>query len=100
MALLLIAEHHQDRLTPSTLATLTAAQHLSGPIHMVVMGARCGQVAEEAASLKGVEKVWVVEDPLLTPLIAEAITETLLEMAKAYTHILAPSSTFGKNLLP
>lgn len=100
MPLLLIAEQDQERLTPSTLATLTAAKKLFVPIHMVVMGASCQKIAEEASFYGGIEKVWVVENPILTPLVPEAITETLLELAKGYDFILAPSTTTGKNLLP
>lgn len=100
MALLLIAEHDQERLTSSTLATITAAKRFSVPIHIIVMGASCQKVAEEAASYEGVEKVWVVENPVLSTPIAEDMTETLLELGKGYTYLLAPSTTFGKNLLP
>jgi electron transfer flavoprotein alpha subunit len=100
MALLLIAEHEQERLTSSTLSTLTAAKEFSVPIHMVVMGAACQKVAEEASFYEGIEKVWVVDNPVLFAPIAEEMTETLLELAKGYKFILAPSTTFGKNLLP
>lgn len=100
MSLLLIAEHDQERLTPSTLATITAGKQFSVPLHVVVMGASCQKVAEEAASYEGVEKVWVVESPTLETPIAEEMTETLLELAKGYRFLLAPSTTFGKNILP
>lgn len=100
MPLLLIAEHDQERLAPSTLATITAAREFFVPIHLVVMGDSCQKVAEEASSYESIEKVWIVSDPALSPPIAEAMTETLLELAKGYGFILAPSSTFGKNLLP
>lgn len=100
MTLLLIAEHDQERLTLSTLATLTAAKEFMVPIHMVVIGSSCQKVAEEALAYEVVAKVWVVEHPSLTPLTAEEATETLVELAKGYTFILAPSTTFGKNLLP
>lgn len=100
MSLLLIAEHTQRKLSPGTLACLTAAKELSVPIHMVVMGKTCQQIAEEASSYEGIEKVWIVENPLLTHLIAENLTDTLVELGKQYKYIFAPSSTFGKNLLP
>lgn len=100
MAVLLIAEHNEETLSPATLATLTAAQELSLPIHMVVMGSSCQKVAEEASSYEGVTKVWIVENPLLTYPVAEDMTESLVEMGKNYLYILTPSTTFGKNLLP
>src|SRR3990167_1447342 len=100
MGLLLIAEHDQERLTPSTLATLTAAKQFSVPVHLVVMGDSCQKAAEDASCYEGVEKVWLVDNPVLAMPIAEEMTETLLELVKGYNFILAPSSTFGKNLLP
>jgi len=100
MSLLLIAEHGQNLLSPSTLAAITAAQQFSVPIHLVVMGHLCGPVAEDASFYQGIEKVWMIDDPALATPLAEDMTETLLELAKKYQYILAPSSTFGKNLLP
>jgi electron transfer flavoprotein alpha subunit len=107
MSLLLIAEHDQDDLAPATLATLTAAKEFAVPIHLVVMGNLCQKAAEEASSYEGVEKVWVVDNPALATPMAEERTETLLELIKGdaekrrgYNFVLAPSTTFGKNLLP
>jgi len=100
MSLLLIAELDQDSLSPATLATLTAAKTLSHPIHVIVMGASPQKAAEEAASFDGVERIWMVEDPHLAHPLAEDMAETLFELAKGYEFILAPSTTFGKNLLP
>jgi electron transfer flavoprotein alpha subunit len=100
MALLLIADHSQNYLTPSTTATLTAAKQFSVPIHLIILGHSCHAAAEDAASYEGVSKVWVVDHPALARPLAEDITETLLALAKEYDFILAPSSTFGKNILP
>jgi electron transfer flavoprotein alpha subunit len=100
MSLLLIAEHNQDGLTPATLSTLTAAKIFQSPIHMVVMGAACQKTAEEASSYEGVEKVWVVENPILTHPIAEDLVDSLMGLAKNYEFVLSPATTFGKNLLP
>lgn len=100
MSLLLIGEHDQERLAPSTLVTITAAKQFSVPIHLVVMGQACQKIAEEASFYQGVEKVWMIDDPTLEAPFAEDMTETLLELAKGYDYILAPSSSFGKNLLP
>lgn len=100
MSLLLIAEHDQEGLTPATLSTLTAAKAFNVPIHIIVLGDACQKIADEASSYEGIEKVWIVENPLLTHPVAEDITETLFELAKKYQFILSPSTTFGKNFLP
>ncbi len=100
MALLLIAEHQEESLASATLSTLTAAKEFDVPIHVVVMGSSPQKVAEEMSSYEDVAKVWVIKNPSLTHCIAENATETLLKLAKEYEFILAPSTTFGKNLLP
>ena len=100
MALLIIAEFDQQVLSLPTLATLTAAKNFSVPIHVVVMGENCQKIAEDASTYEGVEKVWIVEDSLLVHFVAENVQDTLLELSKGYEFILAPSTTFGKNLLP
>jgi electron transfer flavoprotein alpha subunit len=100
MAVLVLAEHNEKQVSPSTFGTITAAKDLSQPLHIVVMGASCQKVAEELSMYDGVEKVWRVEDSFLAHPIAENLTETLVELGKDYQVILAPSTTFGKNVLP
>lgn len=100
MAVLLIAEHNQEQLTHSTLATLTAAKAFGGPIHLVIMGHSCAKPALDASWYEGVSKVWTIEHPSLTHLIVENITPTLLERCRGYDFILASSTLLGKNLLP
>lgn len=100
MSVLVIVEHDQENVSQATLAILTAAKAFSEPIHMIVMGESCDKVAQEISTYEDVEKVWTVEDPSLSHLTAENITDTLYHLAKKYKFILAPSTTFGKNLLP
>ena len=100
MTLLLIAEHDQNELTAGTLAVLTAAQQLSSDIYLVLFGGNLGKVAESASFYEGLKKVLMVQDKACSPLIAEAITPTLVKLAQDYDFILAPASTCGKNLLP
>lgn len=100
MTVLLIAEHDQSELTAGTLATLTAAQQLSSDVHLVLFGDNLGKIAENASSYEGLKKVLVVQDKSCSYLVAEVITPTLVKLAQDYDFILAPASTFGKNLLP
>lgn len=100
MTLLLIAEHDQNELTAGTLATLTAAQQLSSDVHLVLFGENLEKVASRASSYEGLKKVFVVQDKSCSHQVAEAMTPTLLKLVQDYDFILAPASTFGKNLLP
>ncbi|MEO1226554.1 MAG: electron transfer flavoprotein subunit alpha/FixB family protein, partial [Pseudomonadota bacterium] len=57
MSILVVAEHDNAALSPSTLNTVTAAQAIGGDVHILVAGANCASVAEAAAKIDGVIKV-------------------------------------------
>ena len=100
MTILVIAEHDNANLKPSTRNVITAAQELTGPVHVAVLGNDCQRVAEEAAKCQGVEAVFLAQAPQLVHPIAEAWVPTLNALAAGSSYVLAPASTFGKNLIP
>ena len=100
MAVLVIAEHDNAVLKPSTLNTVTAAQKSGGPVHVLVAGHRCGAAAASAAKIPGVEKVRVADAPHYEHPLAENLAALVVELGQGYSHILAPATTFGKNFLP
>jgi electron transfer flavoprotein alpha subunit len=100
MTVLIIAEHEKHILKPSTYATLTAAKQLSDDVHLIIAGFECKSLAEQAATLAGVKKVLWADAQSYQHLLAENLTPLIQDIAKDYTHILVPSTTFGKNLLP
>lgn len=95
MATLVIAE--QELATRSAVA---AAQQLSLPVDVLVMGQNCQAFAKEISSLKGVSRVFCVDDPLFSYLLAENCAEQILAMAKDYSHIVATTNTLGKGVMP
>jgi electron transfer flavoprotein alpha subunit len=99
MTILVIAEHDNADLKGSTLNTITAASEL-GPVTILIAGSGCTDVANTAANLSGVSKVLLVDDAQYANALAEVFTPLILSIANDYTHILAPATTFGKNLLP
>jgi electron transfer flavoprotein alpha subunit len=100
MTILIIAEHDNKTLRASTLSTVTAAQKIGGDIHILVAGNNCSAVAEQASKIKGIAKVIKVEDAHLEHALAENLANLILSIANSYSHILAPSNTFGKNFMP
>lgn len=100
MALLIIAEHNNTRLAPATLNTLAAAGQIGGDCHVLVAGQGCRSVAEDVAKAAGVSKVLVAESAALEHHTAEALASLIAGLAKDYSHVLAPASVFGKNVLP
>ncbi|KGF79327.1 electron transfer flavoprotein subunit beta [Massilia sp. JS1662] len=100
MVALVIAEHDNAHLKAVTLNTVTAAAQCGGDVHILVAGSNCGAVAEQAAKVAGVAKVLVADAPQFADGLAENVAEQILAVASAYSHILAPASAFGKNVLP
>jgi electron transfer flavoprotein alpha subunit len=100
MAALVIAEHDNASLKASTLNTVTAAAQCGGEVHVLVAGHHCGAAAEAASRVAGVSKVLVADAEQFADGLAENVAAQALALAGAYTHILAPATAFGKNILP
>ncbi len=100
MAILVIAEHDNQSLKAGTLNTITAATKLGGDVHVLVAGAACAAAADAAKGVAGVAKVLVADAAQYAHGLAENLAPLVVDLAKAYSHVLAPASSFGKNLLP
>jgi electron transfer flavoprotein alpha subunit len=100
MVALVIAEHDNASVKGSTLNTVTAAAQCGGDVHVLIAGANCGAAAEQAAQIAGVSKVLVADAPYFADGLAENVAEQALAIAGNYSHILAPATAFGKNILP
>ena len=100
MALLVLAEHDGTALKPATLTTLAAAHAIGGEVHLLVAGKDCAAAAGEAAKLEGVAKVLLADDSVYEHGLAEENAALLVTLAPNYSHVLAPATTSGKNILP
>jgi len=100
MTILVIAEHDQKSLKSATLNTLGAALKIGGDVHVLVAGSNCMSAAEQAAQYAGVAQVKIANAAHYADQTAENLTALVLAHAAGYTHIMAPATTFGKNLLP
>ena len=100
MSILVIAEHDNQSLKGASLNTITAASQIGGDIHLLVIGANCASVAEQGANVVGVSKVLVADNAAYEHQLAENVSKLVVELAPAYSHILAPATTTGKNVLP
>ena len=100
MTILVIAEHDHQQLKAATLNTVAAAQKIGGDIHLLVAGSNCQAAAQEAATLNGVSLVKVADAAHYQSQTAENLTALIIANAAGYSHILAPATTFGKNLMP
>ncbi|HAU0786046.1 TPA: electron transfer flavoprotein subunit alpha/FixB family protein [Legionella pneumophila] len=100
MSTLVLIEHNNQQLHPATRNTLSAALELGDKITLLVVGYQCRSVAEEAASLEGAHAVLHVDNPCYEHQLAEAVSDLVVSFANSFSAILAPSSTYGKNILP
>ncbi len=100
MSLLIIAEHDNNELKPSTLNTIAAAQKISDDIHVLIAGSQCQSVVEQTVQVESVQKVLVADNGAYEHQLAENISKLVVDIADAYGHILSPATTTGKNLLP
>ena len=100
MSVLVVAEHDNSEVKAATLNAVTAAAAIGGEIAMLVAGHECGAAAEHAAKVAGIAKVLVADAPHLAHGLAENLAPLVAGLSKDYGHVLAPASTFGKNLLP
>ena len=100
MSILVIAEHDNSTLKGATLNTITAATGLNGDISLLIAGSDISSVVEEAQTISGISKVLSCDNELYANFLAEDLSKLVLSIADSYSYILAPATTFGKNLLP
>ena len=100
MSILVIAEHDNDSIKTSTLNTVTAAQSIGDDVHVLVAGSSSQGAVAAAAEISGVAKVISADAQAYAHQLPENIAPLVVELAKEYSHILAASTTTGKNLMP
>jgi electron transfer flavoprotein alpha subunit len=99
MAVLVIADHDNAAIRPATLHTVSAAAKL-GDVTVLVAGADCKAAADAAAKIAGVKKVLLADNAAYGHGLAENVAPLTVKLAPNYSHVLASSTTFGKNLMP
>ena len=101
MAVLVLAQHHNQTLDKATLHAVTAATKLQpDQVDLLVAGQGCGGVAQAAAKVAGVRRVLHVDAEAYAHPVAEEIAGLILSVADGYDYLLAPSTTTGKNVMP
>ena len=100
MAVLVLAEHDNKIIKKATLNTVAAAQKLGGDIHVLVAGHNAAAAAAEAAKVAGVKKVLHADAPHLGEFLAENLAALIVSLGKNYSHILAPATSTGKDVMP
>ena len=101
MAALVVAEHDNRALKPATLNAVAAAKEIAGQeVDILVAGRDCRAVAEAVSGIAGARKVLLADDAAYDHGLAENLAPLLVKLAPGYSHLLAPATTSGKNLMP
>ncbi|GGI91205.1 electron transfer flavoprotein subunit alpha/FixB family protein [Legionella impletisoli] len=100
MSVLILVEHDNKEIHPSTKNVLSAALTMGKKPTLLIVGSQCNNVALQAATLKGVEAVWQVDNAVYEHQLAENVSKVVAELADSFQIIMGGSSTFGKNILP
>src|SRR3954471_13420701 len=100
MAVLVLAEHDNKTVKKATLNAVAAAAKLGADIVLLVAGHNAADAAKSASQVAGVKKVLHADAAHLADFLAENVSSLILGIAKDYSHVLAPSTSNGKNILP
>ncbi|MDX2220460.1 MAG: FAD-binding protein [Burkholderiales bacterium] len=100
MAILIIAEHDNTNLKAGLANAVTAAVKIGGDVHVLVAGQGAQGAADAAAKFAGVAKVLLADNAAFKDGLAENLAPFVAAKAGEYSHVLAASTAFGKNLLP
>ena len=100
MTSLVLAEHDNASLKAATLSAIMAAQQIGGDIHVLVAGKGCSGAAQAAAKVAGVSKVRVADADQYAHALAEPLAALIVSLAGDYSHLIAPATTSGKNVMP
>ena len=100
MAILVLCDHDGATFGAATLNAIAAAAQIGGDVDVLVAGQNVGDIAAEAAKADGVSRVLAADSAELANGLAENVAPVILRIADNYSHILAPATTYGKNIMP
>ena len=100
MTILVIIEHDKGAIAPATLHTITAANMLAEPIEALVAGDDIKQVADAVSQIASISKVLIADSGEYAHHLAENLATLIQQIAPNYSHVFAPATTFGKNIMP
>ena len=100
MAALVLAEHDGQTIRATTLSAVTAAAKAGGDVHVLVVGHNVADVAKDAAKISGVSKVLLADAAQFANDLAEPVAAQVVAVASGYSHVFAPATAYGKNIMP
>jgi electron transfer flavoprotein alpha subunit len=99
--ILIVAEHAGGRLNAAIAKCVSCAATMpDGEITIAVLATDGAAVAQAAAAISGVTRVLLVDHPANEPALAAVLAPQVARLAEGHSHVLGPSTTFGKDLMP
>jgi electron transfer flavoprotein alpha subunit len=100
MTALVLADHDNASLKAATLSAVTAAIQMGGDVHILVAGQGCAAAGQAAANIPGIAKVLVADAAPYANALAEPLAALIVSLAGPYSHLVAPATSSGKNVMP
>ena len=100
MSILVIAEHDNRNLSPATFNTISASKKIGSDIDILVAGSGCADIGKQSSQIPDVKSVLVADSEEYKDFVAENLSALIISLSKDYSHIIAPSTTTGKNFMP
>ena len=100
MSILVIAEHDNKNLSPATFNTISASRKIGSDIDILVAGSGCADIGKQSSQIPDVRSVLVADSEEYKDFVAENLSVLIVSLSKDYTHVIAPSTTTGKNFMP
>ncbi|MFL2813626.1 MAG: electron transfer flavoprotein subunit alpha/FixB family protein [Candidatus Puniceispirillales bacterium] len=100
MSILVIAEHDNQNLSPATFNTISASKKIGSDIDILVAGSGCADIGKQSSQIPDVKSVLVADSEEYKDFVAENLSALIISLSKDYSHIIAPSTTTGKNFMP
>jgi electron transfer flavoprotein alpha subunit len=98
--ILIVAEHDGKKLNAATARAVNCAHAIGGEIDIAVFASDASAIAGAAAKLKDVKRVLKIERAENAHQLAAVLAPQIAKLAAGYSHVLIPSTTFGKDVLP
>ncbi len=102
MTILVVIEHDNNSVKQSSLSTISAAKQLGDDIEAIILGKDMNLATDELKKCDHLKKIYTVDNKMFETPIAENLSNAISKFieGKNFSHILSPSTTFGKNMSP
>ena len=100
MTTLFFIEHTNGQLSDQSLKAITATSQIDGDVHGLIVGSNIDSAVAEASKIEGLTKLIHVDDDNFNNIMAENLTQLILNISEDYEYFLAAATTTGKNVMP